>query len=88
MGMLSLLYKLRSSTALATPPRLPAPALPRLVWIAPSVLQWRAHPQRLRLGRRPRQSPRSHPRPVRGRRCRGRHLRNLACRGRGVHSTR
>jgi DNA polymerase-1 len=40
MGMLSLLYKLRSSTVLATPPRLrprPRPG-PRLVWIAPSVL--------------------------------------------------
>ena len=38
MGMLSLLYKLRSSTALATPPRpRPRPG-PRLVWIAPSVL--------------------------------------------------
>ena len=39
MGMLSLLYKLRSSTALATPPRprLRRPG-PRLVWIAPSVL--------------------------------------------------
>ncbi len=38
MGMLSFLYKLRSSTALATPPRpRPRPG-PRLVWIAPSVL--------------------------------------------------
>jgi DNA polymerase I len=38
MGMLSILYKLRSSTALATPPRpRPRPG-PRLVWIAPSVL--------------------------------------------------
>jgi hypothetical protein len=38
MGMLSLLYKLRSSTALATPPRpRPRPGT-RLVWVAPSVL--------------------------------------------------